>query len=214
MYRERTYYDERPDYGRPRLVLPESFRRRAKGRLAALYGDRDAAAWLPELERILQVHHACKPPAMLAKELAYDPGRRFHQGHILLITYGDMVQGAGPTPLADLRRFVERYAGDAINTIHLLPFFPYSSDRGFAVIDDRRGGRAAGFLGRHSCGQAALRPDVRRRAEPRLFAKRALSGVLERKPAVQGFFSSPSALPTSSPPSSGARSSGPGPRTF
>lgn len=138
MYRERTFYDERPDYGRPRLVLPESFRRRAKGRLAALYGDRDAAAWLPELERILQVHHACKPPAMLAKELAYDPGRRFHQGHILLITYGDMVQGAGPTPLADLRRFVERYAGDAINTIHLLPFFPYSSDRGFAVIDDRR----------------------------------------------------------------------------
>lgn len=138
MHRERTFYDDRPDYSRPRLAVPESFRRRAAERLAFLYGDQGASAWMPELERILQVHHACKPPEMRAKELAYDPRRRFHQGHILLITYGDMVRGAGPTPLAVLRRFVERYARGAVNTIHLLPFFPYSSDRGFAVIDDRR----------------------------------------------------------------------------
>ncbi len=138
MDRERTFYDERPDYSRPRLAIPEFFRLRAAEKLAFLYGKRGAAIWLPELERVIQVHHACKPPAMLAKELAYDPRRRFHQEHILLITYGDMVRGRGPTPLAVLRRFVERYAGDAIKTIHLLPFFPYSSDRGFAVIDDRR----------------------------------------------------------------------------
>ncbi len=138
MNRERTFYDERPDFSRPRLSIQDSFRLRAAERLAFLYGERAAAIWLPELERVIQVHHACKSPAMLAKELAYDPRRRFHQEHILLITYGDMVRGAGPTPLAVLRRFVERYAGDAINTIHLLPFFPYSSDRGFAVIDDRR----------------------------------------------------------------------------
>ncbi len=136
--RRRTYYDESPDYRRPRLEIPERMRERMLGRLAFLYGARAAGEWMPELERILTVHHAHKPPQMLEKEAAYDPRERFCQEHVILITYGDIVQGDGPSPLSSLHRFVRRFAGDAINTLHLLPFFPYSSDRGFAVIDFHR----------------------------------------------------------------------------
>jgi sucrose phosphorylase len=55
----------------------------------------------------------------------------------VLITYGDMVQSSGETPLATLRRFLHERVGDAVSAVHVLPFFPYSSDDGFAVIDYR-----------------------------------------------------------------------------
>jgi len=136
--KERTYYDEYSDYTRPTLGIPPRFRERVLGRLEFLYGPKGAENWMPELERILKVHHAHKPPEMIEKEQDYDPRQRFSQEHIILITYGDMVKGDGPTPLSVLHRFVTQYAQGAINTLHLLPFFPYSSDRGFAVMDYRR----------------------------------------------------------------------------
>jgi glycosidase len=53
----------------------------------------------------------------------------------LLITYGDTLLAAGEPPLAALRDFARSHLGDRLSGIHLLPFFPYSSDYGFAVKD-------------------------------------------------------------------------------
>lgn len=136
--RQRTFYDESPDYRRPALEIPEHRKVRMRQRLLYLYGAAAADAWLPELERVLKVHHAHKPPQMIEKERYYDPRERFSNEHLILITYGDSVQGNGPTPLASLRHFIDTFTRGTINTLHILPFFPYSSDRGFAVIDDRR----------------------------------------------------------------------------
>jgi glucosylglycerate phosphorylase len=136
--RQRTFYDEYPDYSRPPLEIPAYRKARMRERLCYLYGEAAADAWLPELERILKVHHAHKPPEMLEKERHYDPRERFSNEHIILITYGDSVRGDGATPLASLRHFIDIFTRGAINTLHILPFFPYSSDRGFAVIDYRR----------------------------------------------------------------------------
>lgn len=136
--RQRTYYDEYPDFTRPALEIPRRFRERVLARLEFLYGSKGAEKWMPELERILKVHYAHKPPDMIQKEKKYDPAKRFCQEHIILVTYGDIVKGEGATPLSVLHRFVSQYALGAINTLHLLPFFPYSSDRGFAVMDYRR----------------------------------------------------------------------------
>ncbi len=55
----------------------------------------------------------------------------------VLITYGDIVQNDGEAPLSVLKRFADRHLGGAIDTIHILPFCPYSSDDGFSVIDYR-----------------------------------------------------------------------------
>lgn len=52
-----------------------------------------------------------------------------------LITYGDSINSEAATPLATLNRFAKEKLADVINGIHILPFFPYSSDDGFSVID-------------------------------------------------------------------------------
>jgi glucosylglycerate phosphorylase len=104
-------------------------------RLRFLYGEKLADRYMPELERILRVHHAHKPLEMIEKEESYDPKERFSEQDMILITYGDIVKGPGQTPLSTLHNFVNTYNRGAINTLHILPFFPYSSDRGFSVVD-------------------------------------------------------------------------------
>jgi glycosidase len=136
--RKRTFYDPYPDYTRPIYEMHPPTRERMGRRLAFLYGKRQVDKYMLELERILRVHYAHKPPEMLEKEKNYDPKERFSEKDMILITYGDIVKGDGDTPLSTLHNFVNTYNRGAINTIHLLPFFPYSSDRGFAVVDFRQ----------------------------------------------------------------------------
>lgn len=57
------------------------------------------------------------------------------QEDVILITYGDSVEAAGEKPLRTLHTFLSTYCSDTINSVHILPFFPYSSDDGFSVID-------------------------------------------------------------------------------
>jgi len=59
----------------------------------------------------------------------------FSQKDVVLITYGDSLQKAGQAPIATLHEFAANYLKGAISTIHFLPFFPYSSDDGFSVMD-------------------------------------------------------------------------------
>jgi len=55
----------------------------------------------------------------------------------LLITYGDMLQKSGEHPLHTLKTFADDRLRDAFRLIHILPFFPYSSDDGFSIIHYR-----------------------------------------------------------------------------
>ncbi|MCC2603870.1 sugar phosphorylase [Planctobacterium marinum] len=57
------------------------------------------------------------------------------QQDVVLITYGDSIVRDDEHPLKTLRHFMDKYFADTINSVHILPFFPYSSDDGFAVID-------------------------------------------------------------------------------
>lgn len=61
----------------------------------------------------------------------------WNENDVVVITYGDMVQSRDDrTPaLRVLENFLDRYLGEVINTVHLLPFFPSSSDAGFSVVD-------------------------------------------------------------------------------
>ncbi|MCA8998497.1 MAG: alpha-amylase [Planctomycetaceae bacterium] len=53
----------------------------------------------------------------------------------LLITYGDSILREGEKPLQTLSHFLDESIQGAITAVHVLPFCPYSSDDGFAVID-------------------------------------------------------------------------------
>ena len=70
--------------------------------------------------------HCCSP-------VAY--ANHWSEQDIILITYGDSVIEPQKKPLVTLKNFINQYIGNSINSVHILPFFPYSSDDGFSVID-------------------------------------------------------------------------------
>jgi|TARA_B110000977_G_scaffold172860_1_gene225566 sucrose phosphorylase len=53
----------------------------------------------------------------------------------LVIAYGDSVLQPDEKPLQTLKRFLDRYVDDCVNGVHILPFYPYTSDDGFSVLD-------------------------------------------------------------------------------
>ncbi|MYM63146.1 sugar phosphorylase [Pseudomaricurvus sp. HS19] len=60
------------------------------------------------------------------------------QEDAILITYGDTFlpgEGVEEKPLRVLKHFLDEHCEGLIKGVHILPFFPYSSDDGFAVID-------------------------------------------------------------------------------
>ena len=63
---------------------------------------------------------------------------------VALITYGDNIKATNKNPLQSLFEFADEYLDQAINIIHILPFYPYSSDDGFSVIDYKKVNPALG----------------------------------------------------------------------
>jgi glucosylglycerate phosphorylase len=57
------------------------------------------------------------------------------QRDVVLITYGDQIRAQGEVPLETLHKFANNYLKNAVTGIHLLPFYPYTSDDGFSVVD-------------------------------------------------------------------------------
>ena len=57
------------------------------------------------------------------------------EADIVLITYGDSIIKTAQPPLHTLKVFLDNHLKNTINSVHILPFFPYSSDDGFSVID-------------------------------------------------------------------------------
>jgi len=54
---------------------------------------------------------------------------------VLLITYADTLVDGDKPPLQVLNQFACGHLADYFSGIHILPFFPYTSDDGFAVVD-------------------------------------------------------------------------------
>jgi glycosidase len=109
--------------------LPPSTLERIERRIAFLYGK----ARVPEIsDQIQNMAGACEP------EFHKYEGKQLTERDIVLITYPDQLRMPGESPLKTLGTFLSRYLGDTITTAHILPFYPFSSDDGFSVIDYRR----------------------------------------------------------------------------
>ncbi len=98
--------------------------------LGFLYGDQSDQIYQEIIEIIGEFH----------SRNSSLPDEEFHLTEVdaILITYGDQFQSSNQSHLQSLAVFLEEYLGEAINRVHLLPFYPYSSDDGFSVIDYRR----------------------------------------------------------------------------
>lgn len=68
-----------------------------------------------------------------------DEASGFTEKDALLIAYGDMISASASTrsPLGVLADFLAERGRGRFSYLHVLPFFPYSSDDGFSVIDYR-----------------------------------------------------------------------------
>ena len=97
---------------------------RLVARLTRIYGEQRAPGLA---RRLLQV--------LRPKDGA--PRRLWDERDVVLITYGDTVTAHAERPLASLLRFLRKRLSGLVSTVHILPFYPYSSDGGFAVIDYR-----------------------------------------------------------------------------
>ena len=63
------------------------------------------------------------------------PAELWSQRDVALITYGDSIVDGSSKPLKVLRDFCEAWLGSCITWVHILPFFPWTSDDGFSVLD-------------------------------------------------------------------------------
>jgi glucosylglycerate phosphorylase len=103
--------------------------------LTFLYGpERGNQIW-PQLRSLLIKFQARNPHLL---ENVPSPAQRLTERDVILITYGDQIRDPGQPPLQTLARFLEDELVDFVTGVHLLPFYPYSSDDGFSVIDYRR----------------------------------------------------------------------------
>ena len=95
--------------------------------LGTVYPAQDAPALaLQLLETMGLPVYATAPPAHQ---------NNWDESDVMLITYADTVQAADEKPLKTLHRFLDDCLSDTVSVVHLLPFFPYSSDDGFSVMD-------------------------------------------------------------------------------
>lgn len=74
---------------------------------------------------------------LLAKYKKSIPKKSFNftEKDVVLITYGDSFLKPEENPLKTLGDFLNTQLRSLVTIVHILPFFPYSSDDGFSVID-------------------------------------------------------------------------------
>jgi glycosidase len=63
----------------------------------------------------------------------YSGHSNLNESDIVLITYGNTVIKSGEKPLITLNRFLNQKLAKLFSCVHILPFFPSTSDDGFAV---------------------------------------------------------------------------------
>lgn len=128
-------HNSEPDYQKANIEIPHDVYKKILNKLTYLYGKKTAEHFMPEIERICKVYYVYKSDEMIEIEKTFDPKDRFTEEDVILITYGDILREEGISPLTTLSKFCGLYLNQTINTLHILPFFPYSSDKGFSVIN-------------------------------------------------------------------------------
>jgi len=96
------------------------------GRLERIYGKERAPGIRCAIEELLERHAGAIAPR----------ARGWSEADALLITYADSITGP-EAPLRTLHRFLREQMGGLLSFVHLLPFYPFTSDDGFSVTNFR-----------------------------------------------------------------------------
>ena len=98
-------------------------------RLIKVYGEETAGKYTEIIETM--INNAQKKQKE-QKKVKWD------EKDVVLITYGDQIYRTGEKTLETFDDFSEKYFKNVFELVHFLPFFPYSSDDGFSVIDYKK----------------------------------------------------------------------------
>ncbi len=97
--------------------------------LVQLYGKEDGPKVCQRLLDLMASFRT-RVPTNVTKEVS--------EKDTVLIAYGDMVTQGESKPLEILTKFLENTVAGTISTVHVLPFYPWTSDDGFSVSDYRQ----------------------------------------------------------------------------
>ena len=101
--------------------------RRVREHLNVLYPELDTLAIAYELINVMGIAPDTPRPVPHTSQ--------WTESDTVLITYGNTIKTEDELPLITLSRCLNRRLKDVISTVHILPFFEFSSDDGFSVID-------------------------------------------------------------------------------
>ncbi len=105
-----------------------------------------STTWLPYLTDLYGRERAHEIAGRLEAVITAHTGGRTHaegrkialsERDALLITYGDQVTALDEAPLRTLAHVCDERLQGLVNGVHILPFYPWTSDDGFSVVDYR-----------------------------------------------------------------------------
>ncbi len=104
-----------------------ALRKRLTSHLRFIYPAADAPQLAEELIEALDLDRTMSLPPQR--------NNNWTEANVLAITYGDTFTSPGEKPLTTLGRFFGERLTGVLSGVHVLPFYPFSSDDGFAVVD-------------------------------------------------------------------------------
>jgi glycosidase len=107
--------------------------KRIKQILRIIYSKEEAGYALRDLKNLMDLYS--RNETIIEKRRKYNDRVVLTEADAILITYADSIYSSEEKPLRTLSRFLGNYVQDAVSGVHILPFFPSSSDGGYAVID-------------------------------------------------------------------------------
>ncbi|MBC8212972.1 MAG: alpha-glucosidase C-terminal domain-containing protein [Gammaproteobacteria bacterium] len=113
-----------------------ALREKLNNHIRFIYPEVNPAELTEQLIAVMDLDSQCQRP-------------KAHQNHwsqrdVIAISYGDSISRADEKPLQTLHQFFNQHFSEVINSIHILPFYPYSSDDGFSVINYKQVNQALG----------------------------------------------------------------------
>ncbi|MEH7453336.1 alpha-amylase family glycosyl hydrolase [Gottfriedia acidiceleris] len=64
--------------------------------------------------------------------------QNWDESDVVLITYGDQFQEEGKPTLETFKKMFDEHLANKFELVHILPFYPYTSDDGFSVVDYKK----------------------------------------------------------------------------
>ena len=110
------------------MIAPE-IENRIQKRLDRLYGADKSESIAANIFDYIEQHRSKRTRSVV--------GPLWTHRDIVLITYGDTIQSPSFPALQTLRSFLTHHLPTEFSMLHILPFFPWSSDDGFSITDFR-----------------------------------------------------------------------------